>query len=99
MNFNIKKIDKLINTPRDAIDQESIHLVNEMRENETRLVNIQSFIAELKKNELERINFEFLKKDYERRFNILHEEIVSIILGEDNISKEISKIKREQKVY
>lgn len=69
-----------------------------MRENEGRLSKIISYLDELKKSELTRISFEFIKRDYARRFNISHEEIVSIIFGEDNVANEISKLRREQKV-
>jgi len=88
----------MINTPREVIGQESINLVNEMRENENKFINLQNYLAELRKSELYRVNFEFLKRDYERRFNISYEEIVGIIVGEDNSSNEISKLRREQKV-
>lgn len=88
-----------MNSPRETIDKESMNFVNEMRENETKLINVQNYLAELKKNELNRISFEFVKKDYQRRFDITHEEIVSIIVGEDNTSNEITKLKREQKDF
>lgn len=85
-------------SPRETIDKESINFVTEMKENEKKLIAIQTYLSDIKKMELKRINFEFVKKDYQRRFNITHEEIVSIIVGEDNTSSEISKLRREEKV-
>jgi len=98
MNFNFSNIDKIINNPIKDIDIESIDLVKEMKENEKKFDEKQKILEDLKKNELDRINFEFLKMDYARRFNISHEEIISILLGENNAFNEISKIKREQDV-
>lgn len=94
----MKSIEKLVNSPRETIDPQSLSFINEMRDNETKLTNIQSHLDELKKSELTRVSFEFLKRDYARRFTICHEEIVSIIVGEDNVANEISKLRREQKV-
>jgi len=85
--------------PREIIDKESIDFVNQIKEDEKILSNIQNYLTESKKSELIRISFEFSKRDYKRRFNTTFEEIVSIIVGEDNTSNEITKIKREQKVF
>jgi len=96
--LNLKSIEKLISSPRETIDPESLCFFNEMRDNESKLSKIQRHLDELKKSELTRISFEFLKRDYARRFNIKHEELVSIIVGEDNVANEITKLRREQKV-
>ncbi len=84
--------------PRETIDKELIDMVIQIKEDEKKLEKTLNNLIELKRNELMRISYEFNKKDYKRRFNITLEEIVSIIVGEDNKSNEISKIKREQKV-
>ena len=93
---NIEKIGN--NNQRDTINQESLNLFNEMRENEMNLINLQNYLGELKRSEINRISFEFLKKDYERRFSVSIDDIVSVIVGEDNTSHEISKQKREHRV-
>ena len=94
----MRSIEKLVSLPRETIDPESLYFLNEMRENETKLSKIHSHLDELKKSELTRVSFEFLKRDYARRFNVSHEEIVSIIVGEDNVANEITKLRRESKV-
>lgn len=94
----MKSIEKIANSANETFDKETITLVSEMKENEAKLTDMQNYLTELKNNELSRINFEFLRRDYQRRFNINHEEIVSIIVGEDSITDEVSKLRREQKV-
>jgi len=53
----------------------------------------------MKKSELDRINKEYLINDYERRFKVPHEVIISALIGEDNTSNEYARQKREQKKY
>lgn len=97
---SIKDIEKFLNpTPIEVIDKDSINLITAMKEDEQVLITLQAQLAEIKKNELIRINFEFIKNNYERRFNISHEEIISVIVGEENALNEITKQKRELKVF
>ena len=49
-------------------------------------------------NELNRINKEFLTNDYQRRYGVTQQVMVSSICGEDNMSQELSRIMRDQKV-
>lgn len=51
-----------------------------------------------KRTELHRINKEFIFNEYERRFKIDQEHIVSIITGIENKGTEYTKQLREQKV-
>ena len=88
-----------MNSPKEStIKRESLNFLNEMKEREKKLSNIQNFLAHLKKTEINRIMFEYMKKDYQRRFSVTHEEIISVIVGEDNTPSELTKIKREQNV-
>jgi hypothetical protein len=49
----------------------------------------------LKKKEVKRITREFLENDYERRFNVPIEIVLSALVGEFNLNKEYEK----QKIY
>jgi len=55
-------------------------------------------ITKQKINELNRINKEFLTNDYNRRYGVSQQILVSAICGEDNMSQEYSRMMREQKV-
>lgn len=65
---------------------EKIHILN------------KSEILFLKRNEINRINKEYLTNDYERRYGETQNIIVAAIFGEDNMSAEYSRILREQRV-
>jgi hypothetical protein len=52
----------------------------------------------MKRNELNRINKEFYTNEYQRRFNVTQEEMISALIGVDNTSNEIIRQKREQRV-
>jgi len=53
----------------------------------------------MKKAEMERINKEFYSNDYERRYNITLEGMISAIVGEDNVLEEIGKQRRDAEAY
>jgi len=53
----------------------------------------------MKKNELERINKEFITNDYERRFNIKLVEIIRAIVGEELTLSELQKLSKIKKDY
>ena len=48
---------------------------------------------------MERINKEFYSNDYERRYNITLEGMISAIVGEDNVLEEIGKQRRDAEAY
>jgi hypothetical protein len=53
----------------------------------------------MKRKELERINKEFLTNQYERRFRISQDVVVSVIVGEDHVNSEMNRQNKEQKVF
>jgi hypothetical protein len=52
----------------------------------------------MKKNEMNRINKEFYTNEYERRFNINQEDVISALIGSDNTANELIRQRREQRV-
>jgi hypothetical protein len=56
-------------------------------------------LKQMKKNELERICREYFKNDYERRFKVPIEVIMSALVGDENLLFEIGNYKRLQRVY
>jgi hypothetical protein len=58
----------------------------------------KSEIQKQKINEINRINKEFLTNDYNRRYGVNQQVLVSAVCGEDNMSQEYSRMMREQKV-
>jgi hypothetical protein len=59
---------------------------------------IKREIASAKNEELERISKEFLMKDYERRFSISIDQVISALIGEDQTAAEFAHQGRLQRV-
>ena len=66
---------------------------------ERKINDMKNNIAKLKSDELKRINIEFLYNDYERRFQVKKDKVVSVIVGEQNLGLELHKLNSLQKVY
>ena len=88
MNF-IKK--------KNEIDDSTHNILNNIYEVQKNISELKKRDENLQSKELERINKEFLKNGYERRFCANQEFVFSAIIGED-ISKEMIKLKRDQNV-
>jgi hypothetical protein len=59
---------------------------------------MESIMNIMKKNEMNRINKEFYTNEYERRFNITQEDVISALIGVDNTPNELIRQRREQRV-
>ena len=53
----------------------------------------------LTKNELDRLNKEFYRNNYQRRFGVSQEVVISAIVGEDFLLHELFREKKQQKDY
>lgn len=73
-------------------------LMAKINENEKIYFNSKKEIQVQKRAELSRISKEFLTNDFERRYNVSQDIVVSAICGEDNMNQELSRLTREQKV-
>ena len=74
-------------------------MINEILELQKEEEKVRIKIKNLKINELNRINIEFLLNDYERRFEVNLEKIISVLMGEEFISKEFSLKLTKQRVF
>ena len=74
-------------------------MINEILELQKEEEKVRIKIKNLKINELNRINKEFLLNDYERRFEVNLEKIISVLMGEEFISKEFSLKLTKQRVF
>ena len=79
-------------------DEEMLMLMAKINEKEKIYFNCKKEIQTQKSIELSRISEEFMKNDFERRYNVTKDIVVSSICGEDNMNQEMSRLKREEKV-
>ena len=97
--LSFKKISKIIDSnEKNKIDNEALKYLNQIKSVEKELSDLKTELILMKNNELKRINKEFLINDYNRRFNVNQETVLSAIMGEDTASTELIRQLREQKV-
>jgi hypothetical protein len=95
--INIRKIEEFINK-RDKVAEENGDLINKIQGLQALYDKSRKELSQMKRNELNRIGREFLLNDYERRYKVSQNIIISAITGEDNTSTELARQNREQKV-
>jgi hypothetical protein len=83
---------------QQIVDEELLMLMAKINEYEKIFENCKKEIDVQKRAELSRISKEFLTNDFERRYNVSQNSVVSAICGEDNMNQELSRVMREQKV-
>jgi hypothetical protein len=93
----MNKIEEML-IKKQILDEELLMLMSKITENEKIYENFKKEIITQKRIELSRISKEFLTNDFERRYNVSQDILVSAICGEDNMNQELSKVLREQKV-
>lgn len=81
------------------IDKDTKYLMKYVIELESLLVSLKKDLEKLKDNEIKRISREFLINDYERRFKVDIERVLSSIVGHNNIVSEMKKIHKERNLY
>ncbi len=79
-------------------NDETVNAIKITLNYEKKINELKEELQVMKENEINRINREFLFNDYERRFQIKLEDVVSVIVGEENIPTELNKLKLFQKV-
>ena len=97
-NLNMKKIE-LIMQKKGQLGEDAIEYIKTVTDLETQLKNLQLFMINMKRNELSRVNKEFYTNDYERRYKVSQEIMISSLIGEDNTPNELSRQKRDQRKY
>jgi hypothetical protein len=83
---------------REPIDAETLKIVSRLEKAEALYNNHKKTMLALKRKELERVNREFLINNYERRFGVKLDDIVSVIVGEDHVKNEMERQYKDQKV-
>lgn len=83
---------------KQIVDEELLMLMSKISEFEKIYNNCKKEIQTQKRIELSRISKEYLTNDFERRYGVSQDVVVSAICGEDNMNQELSRVMREQKV-
>jgi uncharacterized protein with von Willebrand factor type A (vWA) domain len=73
-------------------------MFQKLKELDKSLEIIHKEIEDIKNKELKRISNEFLTNEYGRRFGVSEENVISAMIGEENVYEEYGKFIREQKV-
>ena len=98
--ISFHKIDNIINEGSNSvIDNNTNKYIQTIQNKKKYIKGIQSHIDELKNNQLERINKEFLNNNYQRRFNVPLFVVVSALVGEERLEQEMSKIQKESRLF
>jgi hypothetical protein len=95
-NINIDNINNILKRWSVNKDLNEYHSTVKFLENEIK--EKSEALKKLKKNELERICKEYFKNDYERRFKVTIQTMISALVGEENVLQEITNFKRLQRV-
>jgi len=66
---------------RGELGQDAMEYIQTVKELEAEYKSVQTIMQNMKKSELDRINKEYLINDYERRFKVPHEVIISALMG------------------
>ena len=97
--ISMRKIEEIIKKRGEVQINKDLKLfIDNVRRLELKELELKRELSNMKKNELDRINKEFVSKFYERRFNVSKETIVSVIVGESFAGSELIKLNRDQKV-
>jgi len=97
--YSFREINKYLDENRKPIkvDEYSVIYLKEIKTLEEKEAKILNDIEDKKTKELKRINNEFLLNDYERRFNVKEEDVISALIGEDLTASWYNKLLREQR--
>lgn len=98
--LSIKNFNGLVHSSSNKarIVDNTVNSLKEIKEIQASINDLKLKMERLRSKELQRINKEFLINDYQRRFNVTQEEVISAIVGEDNTMKEYAKLLKDQKV-
>jgi hypothetical protein len=81
------------------LGDEALEYIKSVQNLEFQYKEISNQMQLMKRNEIDRINKEFYTNDYQRRFRVEPETVISALIGEDNTSSEMARMKRERKIY
>lgn len=83
---------------KTSLDEETIVSIKFINMIEKQSEKLRKEINQMKNDELERVSKEFLMNDYERRFSITLDQVISALIGEDQTATEFAHQSRLLKV-
>ncbi len=95
-NVNIDKINYILKMW--SVDKDLSEFYSTLKFLEDEIKEKTDSLKQMKRNELDRIYREYLKNDYERRFKVPIEIMLSALVGEENLLYEVANYKRMQRV-
>ena len=91
--FNQEQINSFFSDKRFVDNLEKFVLFTKLRK------ELLNKIQNMKKTESKRIFVEFMKNNYQRKFQVTKKTVLAALLGEDNLSPEINAQTRQAKKY
>ena len=100
MIFTVTDFENIYNNKnnRRELNSELLQLYNKRIEIENNYIKLKNDLYLMIKNELKRLNKCFYTEDYESKYNIDQNSVISVIFGE-NYKNEINNQKIESKKY
>lgn len=95
---NMKQIEQMMQE-KGLLKESTSKYINSVKHLEHNLKLIETVLNKLKQKELNRISKEFYQNDYERRFNVKQEIVISALIGEDNTMAELFKQRKEKRNF
>ena len=84
---------------KNEYSKELLELFNARKEAEKNYIKLKNEIETMIKKELDRLNKCFYKENYEEKYNIDQDSLISAIIGEENSRSEIYRLMNERKQY
>jgi hypothetical protein len=93
----MKTIKEML-SKKEKFDEATIQIMGRVSELIRQNDELKKEVRQMKKTEMLRINREFLLFDYQRRYEVTIDVVVSALIGADNTNSELIKQSREKKV-
>ena len=97
--IKFKDYEYIYNTKMDDIDQSTMEIFNEYKKTEKLCIKLKNETEKMLRDELNRVSKSFYLNDYGGKFDIDQKTVISAIIGEDSVRKELMKEKKEEKEY
>lgn len=94
--LKLKKVEEYLKNKKSLIKDININKVNDYFSTYKKIKNLMDSLEENKKNEMERIFKKYLKKEKSQKFINEKEQILSALIGEDNVQQELRRQKLEE---
>lgn len=87
------------NQRQSTFDEVSLSYIAKIYKLEKEKNDLIKEMRKLKENEMTRVTKEYIDNNYEKRFNVSQNEVISALIGEDNKDKEYYKQSVLKKEY